>query len=355
LKAAQKKAQEIADALETGDPTALQALLGGSASSPKGKGQQTFAEFAREYMQKYAEVNKTGPSYKRDWSSLNCHLLPVFGDKLLNRITARDIETYKMTRRDKEAGNPATVNRELALLKAVFKKAFAWGEIKHNPALTVTLFKEAPVIPSALTDEQVEKLLKACQQSRNPHLYPLVVCALETGMRRSELFDLTWKDVDLEGRWIIVRRSKNNEFRTIPISDLLHQVLMEHKAKGHIPFVFGGKKGRCNGVRRSLSTAGARAGIEHLHLHVLRHTFATRYRSRGVGLEAIQELLGHRTTIMTRRYAKVTPEYLRNAVRQGGGNAPGLQQQNQEQTGPGPGMVREPRVLELRRAGSPSG
>ncbi len=331
LKAAEKKAQEIAEVLENGDQAAFQALLGGntsgsgsSTSGSKGKKQWTFAEFAQEYQEKYGKPNKAESSYKRDWSSLKCHLLPVFGDKPLNRITARDIETYKMTRKDLEKSNPATVNRELAILKAIMKKAVAWGELRHNPALTVPVFKENPVIPEALTDEQVEKLLKTCQESDNPDLYPLVVCALETGMRRGELFALKWSDVDLKEKWITIRKSKNNEFRVIPVSDMLCDVLETQKAKGHIPFVFPGKKGHYNNVRRSLNTAAKRAGIERLHLHRLRHSFATRYLSRKVGAEAIQEILGHKSMTMTRRYAKVTPEYLREAVRQGGRTAPGV-------------------------------
>lgn len=96
------------------------------------------------------------------------------------------------------------------------------------------------------------------------------------------------------------------------------------------------------------SSTPNRSRMERLHLHRLRHTFATRYRSRGVGLEAIRELLGHKTMTMTRRYAKVTPEYLRDAVQQGGRTAPGSQNQNQEQTGSAPGMVKESKIVGLR-------
>ena len=332
LKEAQKKARVIAEVLESGDYAALQNLLSGTLSKSGRKTPQTFAEFAEEY-KKYSKANKAPSSYKRDETSLRVHLIPVFGDKPLAQITARDMEAYKMNRKDKEGGNPATINRELACLKAMMKKAFFWGDIRYNPGLQVTVFKEKPTIPEPLNEGQLLAFLDACIESKSPDLFPVVVCAVETGMRRGELFELKWNYVDLEDRWITVRQSKNNEFRKIPISDWLYDVLVAYKHRCcHIPFVFQTGKQKYYNIRRNMKAASEQAGFEKpIHLHQLRHTFATRLRSKNVELGAIKELLGHKTWAMTERYARCTPEHLQDAIRRLDRSSPKSDQSQSEE------------------------
>jgi len=167
-----------------------------------------FEEFAKDYLE-YSKANKAPGSYRRD--IVNIHNLTVdFGGKLLSEITAEKIERYKAKRIKKVS--PASVNRELSCLSHMFTLAIRWNIVSKNPMKSVEKFKEPPGRVRFLTLDEIERLIKAC----SPHLRPIVITALNTGMRKSEILNLKWKDVDLTQRTITIRKSKNNEIRIIP-------------------------------------------------------------------------------------------------------------------------------------------
>ena len=132
-------------------------------------------------------------------------------------------------------------------------------------------------MPDALTEEELNALIAECPE----HTRRLVIVA-DTVMRRSELQRLTWEDVDFEMGAITVRKSKNKNFRVIPMTrrvrDLLLHLRDDPSSDEALVLPVGD-------VKRSLHTAGVRAGIGHVHLHMLRHTTATRLRDRGVPLD----------------------------------------------------------------------
>ena len=135
------------------------------------------------------------------------------------------IEKYKADRL--QCVTPATVNRELACLKYMYTKAIEWEYVKTNPAKTVKLLKEPPGRLRYLKPEEVDALLKACAD----HLRPIVVTALNTGMRKSEILNLKWNELDLGNRKITVANSKNNEKRVIPINETLYSESYRHLPK----------------------------------------------------------------------------------------------------------------------------
>jgi len=204
-------------------------------------------------------------------------------------------------------------------MKTMFKMAVRWGYLGSNPAERVKMLKEDPVVPKALTEGQIHALLKAlpnvvgCPDPAT--VQKIVIVAVETGMRKSELFGLEWQDVDFDRRRVTVRRAKGDVFRVIPMSDWVFETLQEQRQKGVIPYVLPSPTHKqYDSVKKSLHTAGEAAGIGHVHMHMLRHTFATRLRERGVPLDRIMDLLGHKTMAMTLRYAKVTPIQLEEAI-----------------------------------------
>jgi integrase len=155
-----------------------------------------------------------------------------------------------------------------------------------------------------------------------------ITVAIHTGMRRGELLNLTWDDVDLIGLTVFVQRSKSGEGRRIPMSPTVYRMLSE---------LFGARRERLQSsvVRKSESArrvfaasrggfllnlnrvwyrAIKRAGLERLHFHDLRHTFASRLAMNGVDLYRVQTLMGHKSSRMTVRYAHLSPEHLRAAV-----------------------------------------
>jgi integrase len=150
------------------------------------------------------------------------------------------------------------------------------------------MLKEQSRIPEALSDSELESLIAACSERTQQ----VVITAADTGMRRSEIQRLTWRDVDFEAGTVIVRWSKNKDYRVIPMTNRVRSLLahlqpaLMQPDQPVIPF---------GDIKRSLHSAGMRAQVGHVHLHQLRHTFATRLRDRGVPLDRIMELMGHKS------------------------------------------------------------
>jgi integrase len=154
-----------------------------------------FKDFAAEYLE-YSRANKARSSYERDETVIKKHLVPAWGERLLQRITAKDVENYKLSRIEKVT--TSTVNRELDLISNIFHKAVEWGYLKEVPVAQMRKIKTGVQHFRYLAHEETERLLEACQQSPNPQLYVFVVTALNTGMRLGELTELEWKDVDFK-------------------------------------------------------------------------------------------------------------------------------------------------------------
>ena len=233
-------------------------------------------------------------SVRRDLISL-VPLTTVFR-RYISEITTKAIEEYKARRL--ETVKPATVNTELALLKHMFTKAIEWGYVKQNPAKPVKLLKEPPGRLRYLTPEELTRLLDACA----PHLRPIVLMAVHTGMRRREILSLRWTDADLRKRTITLTKTKNNERRTIPINTLLADALRALPRHVESPFLFCDRDGHpYDRIDNGFRGACKRVGIVDFRFHDLRHTFASHLIMRGANLRSVQELLGHKTGKMTVR------------------------------------------------------
>ncbi len=148
------------------------------------------------------------------------------------------------------------------------------------------------------------------------HLKPIIILAVNTGMRRGEIFNLKWSYVDLKKRFIEVIKSKNGEKRVIPINKTLLEVLHRLPRRIDSPYVFPGKKGKKRtDCKKSFRTAMRKAEIEDFCFHDLRHTFASHLVMAGVPLLTVAELLGHKSIEMTKRYSHLSPNHKAAAVR----------------------------------------
>jgi len=210
---------------------------------------------------------------------------------------------------------PGTVNRELATMKKAFNLAIKeWEWIKENPVARVSLEQEDKRV-RWLTDEEEKRVLEKCPE----WLRELAIFALNTGMRRGEIFSLTWKGVDLFRKTITIFKSKNKEVRTIPMNqrvlDLLKSKSKVRSIKTDLVFHNEKHKPICHSIlHRQFHIASNEAGIQDLRWDDLRHCFATKLVREGKDLYKVQKLLGHKTPIMTQRYAHHDIESLRDAV-----------------------------------------
>lgn len=261
------------------------------------------SEFADTYLD-HAKQHKR--SWRRDAGVMD-RVKAFMGAKRIDSLTTWDVERYKAARR--ESGiTAASVNREIAILKRSLTLAVSWGVIEKNPAAAVKLFKENERPTHALSAEEQTALIEACRE----HLRPIVVTAVYTGMRRSELLNLRWDDINLTVRVVTVKQSKSGRVRHIPVNSAVVEALSAiERPEGYV-FTFRGR--RIETVRRAFLAAVKRAEIRPCRFHDLRHTFATNLVLTGVDLVTVKELMGHASIITTMRYAHPTPEAKRAAV-----------------------------------------
>jgi len=213
---------------------------------------------------------------------------------------------------------PATVNRYLSALSAVFRTAVdEWYWLEDSPMRRVRKLGEPKGRTRFLNDDERDALLRECKASDSVLLYPVVVLALSTGMRQGEVLSLTWQQVGLKRQKITLFDTKNDETRVVPLKGLALDVMREHGKVRHIdsPYVFPSKDGsKPAEIRQSWCRALKRAGIKDFRFHDLRHSAASYLAMSGASLAEIAEVLGHRTLQMVKRYSHFTEQHTAGIV-----------------------------------------
>lgn len=267
-----------------------------------------FCEVAERYLEWTRDHHR---SARHDRSMLK-RLVAELGNLSLDQVTPWRLEQMK-SRMRREGLSGSRVNRYLACLSGLFHRAIDWGIwTGENPCKRVARYRESPGRVRYLSGEEIAGLLGACE----PQLKPVVVVALGTGMRQGEIFKLLWQDVDLARGLIHVVDSKNGERREVPLGEEVWSLLRELGPQAGCKLVFGHRNGRPHvaRMRRAFERARREAGLEGVRFHDLRHTFASHLVMSGASLFAVQELLGHKTLAMTRRYAHLSTGVRRQAV-----------------------------------------
>ncbi len=213
--------------------------------------------------------------------------------------------------------SPSTAVRYLAALSHALSIAVnEWQWLDDSPARKVKKPKEPRGIVRFLSDDERDRLLEACLESNNKALYAIVVLALSTGMRRGEILNLKWKDIDLNKGFLIIEETKNGERRRVPVSGHALETLKEFSKirKLHTELVFPGNTGKPVEIRKPWLKAVEQAKIEDFRFHDLRHSAASYLAMNGASLAEISEVLGHKTLQMVKRYAHLSESHTRNVV-----------------------------------------
>jgi integrase len=279
--------------------------------------QISFDKFKTEYLE-LTRGDKKPNSSLRDECSLK-HLSKAFDGKMLSEINPLLIERYKKIRKE-EGAEPATINRELGCLRHMFNMAIAWGKAQSYPfgfgKNKVKFLKEPKGKDRILSEEEESMLLETVKlTTKSQHLEPIIITALNTGMRKGEILNLKWSNVDFKTGHILVEETKNGEIRRVPMNKKLTAILESGKkiSKGEYVFSENGKP--YGDVKTGWWSALKKAKIEGFRFHDLRHTFGSRLGMAGVDIRTIQELMGHKDIKMTMRYSHPTPEHKKNAVK----------------------------------------
>ena len=197
----------------------------------------------------------------------------------------------------------------------MFTKAVDWEMTNEEVLKKVRKVKQLPENNRRLrflSSEECQSLIDACDF----HLKPMVITALNSGMRRSEIFNLRWDQIDLKHGFILLGITKNGERREIPINLTLRETFeaLTRHIKSTYVFWHGDEGKPYSDIKDSFNSAVKRAGIKDFKFHDLRHTFASHLVMAGVDLTTVKELLGHKTLTMTLRYAHLAPSHKVNAV-----------------------------------------
>ena len=251
-------------------------------------------------------------------------LKDFFGETKLTRINASHIEQYRLLRRGEKSANdnksplsPSTINREVEIIRSMLSKAVRWNFLGKNPACQVEDYDEDNKRERFLSNEEMRRLLRATKKSNLPILRAAVYLALQTGMRKGELLNLRWTDINFESRQILVRDTKTGLPRHVPLSRRAVWLLRKRAALDPLATWIFETKGE-DGLRaaaKDTKTAWYRslrlAGIDNFHFHDLRHTFASHYCMAGGNIYALAKVLGHANASMTLgRYAHLSPQYI---------------------------------------------
>jgi integrase len=260
---------------------------------------------------------------RRDYTRIAKHLKAEFGAETpVGEITAAKVAEYDSkrlaaTRKIGDAERPlslAAINRPRAFLRHVLRLAQEWGVLASVPKIRLT--KEKGRLRWLKPNEAV-RLLDACRKSGdrkggNKTLLDLVEFALFTGVRQSEALTLTWERADRATATVLLVDTKNGDPRTVHLNARADGVLARRWSREATGYVFGSEN--WNSYRSAWETALRAARIENFRFHDLRHTFASWAVQRGVKLQEVKDLLGHKSLAMTLRYAHLAPENLRAAV-----------------------------------------
>lgn len=222
----------------------------------------------------------------------------------------------------------ATVNRHLALIKTAYNHAIRNRRLKENPAKFVKPNKENNARDLDLTIDEYHRLMDAAAE----HIRPIIRLAWETGMRRAEIENMLWSQVDLKEGIISLEEgdTKTGEARTIPLTQNMTRFLRKLRrdqtgqptdiqtAKAGYVFRYkprGGLYRHVGSTRRSFNTAVRKANLENFHFHDLRHCFRTRARRAAVPRSVSMAIMGHKTNAIHDRYDTISISDKRDALK----------------------------------------
>jgi integrase len=281
-----------------------------------------FTEAVREFLEWSAIEHQGKPNTVRSYVNSSASPLRFFGDTPLNAIQADDVERFKVWRSTERTKprrvvkklrqpksdwkptplKPATVNRELALLKMLFNYYVRRDVLVKNPVSQVKLLSEEKNHTRVVTVAEEAKYLMAASQP----LQDFATVMVDTGMRPDEVANIEMRNVNVEQNFILVPVGKTKSARRkIPMTQRVRDLISRRIRDVRNEFLFSSDStpNPITTLKTAHSGALRRSGVDHFRLYDLRHTFATRFLESGGDLITLQAILGHSTISMVTRYA----------------------------------------------------
>ena len=309
LSRARTEAQQVIVAMRGGiDPTADQkARLRAAAARSV-----TLRDFSARWLAEHVFPKlkpRTSQGYKE---ILARHILPALGNLSIAAIDREPIERLHLAM----AETPRTANQAIAIVRGLLGFAVQHGLLSGNPAAGIKPYRENKR-ERFLSEAEIGTAADAITQAESRGIGPFAAAglrlALFTGARSGEIISIQWDHIDWERRLIRLPDSKTNEPRTIYLSDAAIEVLRSIPHVG--PYVVAGRKygSPYQSLSRAWHIAREYAGLSDVHLHDLRHSFASIAAGQGLSLYTIGKLLGHKNPKTTARYAHLARDIVQSA------------------------------------------
>ena len=234
----------------------------------------------------------------------------------LKRLIGDDISRYQLDRLSSQAiakfrdrrllDGRRTCQYDLILIRHCIKLAInEWGlMLSSNPVDKVKLPPSSRSRERRLNTGEFERLEKAAHLTQNPHIWPIVVFAIETGMRRGEILGITWECVDFDSRTVHLPITKNGSSRDVPLSSKATQIL-KGQTERQLPCPF---PVTANAFRLAWDRLRSRAELDDLRFHDLRHEAISRFFEMGLSMPEVALISGHKDPRMLFRYTHIKPE-----------------------------------------------
>ncbi len=277
-----------------------------------------FREGAMAYLERLTVEG--GKGLPRKAQHINVRLAPFFSNHRLDGIDESGVREFVQSRKGSGA-KPSTINRELATLSHMMRRAARWGWIARDKAPIIDRLREGPGRIVALSDDQCAALLDGAKADQDLDLWLFVSICLQTSMRHGEARRLWWEHYDAHRRRFYIPEAKAGE-RDQPVPKRLAEALTEVMtvrgvSKGYV-FVGGpgSKTGYRHTFRKAFRRAVERAGLDPSKVtpHTMRHTAITKLVKAGVDLPTVQKVSGHKTLSMVLRYSHVDGAHIDNAI-----------------------------------------
>jgi len=256
----------------------------------------TLKEYIERYYIPFQKNAKKEKNFKDLLGKLNIILSYELVDKNITDITENDIlNFFNLLKNDRDI-KQATQNRYRTCLNHIFNTAMKDKIVNYNPVKYIKRYKEKSR-DRALNTNEIKALLETCRQSRNEELYYIVLVALYTGMRYSNIVNMKRSNIKGNVYQLDGNETKSGKSQLIYLNQKLLDELHNYMQAFNRDNIFITKR-----VKRSFKTACNKAGIENFRFHDLRRTFATFLLYNNTNIKTIQNMLGHSSIMMTERY-----------------------------------------------------
>jgi integrase len=275
-----------------------------------------------ELLEAYVEKIKDQKFYQTNTKCFIPILKQHFKGSLLSQIDYKDLEDFRDLRKntsikfkykEPRPRSERKVDMEMAILRRMFKKAYLWEWIERNPfdRGEGLFYKKCRKRERALTPEEVKKLIDAASSD----LKPILLTAILSGLRKSDILNLRWEDVDLEKGRITLIEQKTGKTRIIPLGDDMIMLIQRLPVRGR--YLFPGLKDGPRNIKRSFQVALKKSGIDpgegmkKVVFHTLRHSCVSQLVERGADTSMVRNYINHASTQMTEQYTHISEEFQR--------------------------------------------